>query len=206
MSWTPPGRPSTPMPCLPLPIPGDLVKNGTFRDGLNNWTPSPGPHPLGDNIKSGFYKLRDPKRRGRAGHPGRDHAEDKRGCRRRTIARPEGGYVGLSEQTQGGSVPWRARTLPLRLPSGIETLPARKGEKDMVFWKGFYCLDPEDAAKNPERDRRFPKASGTGISSTSCSSTRNPRPSCSSPSRARDGPAGQGCAREVHLIKSGGKK
>lgn len=167
-----------------LPIPGDLVKNGSFKDGLNGWLPQRDRIASQDVVS---FSLQDKALRitGASG-------KVREGVMQKINADVTGAAslilradVKVIEQTLGGTGT-DGSDAPVALAVGYRDAAGKEVSKDLLFWKGFYAL-PLKSPTRQQLDRRSPRGPGTAISSTSCSSIPSPRLSCSSRSKARDG-------------------
>lgn len=198
-----PGQTFNPDALPPMPIPGDLVQNGAFRDGLNHWTPHRDRVPA-DNIKSFSLKdrvlrIESVESRNREGLMQKinEDVSDVKSL----ILRAD---VLVAEQTQGGLGP-EGKDAPIAIAVGYRDASGREEKKDLVFWKGFYCLEPEDTAKSGE-GQKIPKGEWYRYIFDLMQLDPKPASILFISIEGSGWPGRQGSAREVHLIKSGGKK
>jgi hypothetical protein len=187
----------------PMAIPGDLVKNGAFRKGLNGWTPHRD-REAADNVQSfslkdGVLKIRGAQGKAREGVMQKLGA-DVTGVSS-LILRAD---VQVTEQTSGGLGP-ENKDAPMAIAVGYRTASGKEAARSVVFWKGFYLLPSED----PNRDlegQKVPK--GDWYRYMFDLMQLDPKPAAIEfiSLEGSGWPAREGLIREVHLIKSGGNK
>ncbi|HNY63843.1 MAG TPA: hypothetical protein PKM41_00275 [Deltaproteobacteria bacterium] len=187
----------------PMPIPGDLVKNGAFTDGLNNWTPHRNRVPASDvksfALKDGSLAIGSTQGRDREGVMQKVNADVSDA--KSLILRAD---VKVTEQTQGGTGP-EGRDAPMAIAVGYRDISGRETKKDLVFWKGFYALESD----NPDRDitagQKVPKGDWYRYIFDLMQLDPKPATILFISLEGSGWPSREGWVRNVHLIKSGGK-
>lgn len=125
----------------PLPIPGDLVRNGRFKQGLNHWIPHRDhePHPDIDS-----FSLEDTGLRLYARGP------FKEGLMQRIEADVKDAEalvlradVMVTRQTMGGTGP-TGREAPVAIAICYRNADGEECCGERLFWQGFYALAPAE--------------------------------------------------------------
>ena len=186
----------------PLPIPGDLVRNGSFRDGLNHWTPHRD-RIAADNVRSfslsgGILKIRASQGTSREGVMQNVH-EDVTGASSLILMAD----VMVKEQTQGG-LGSDGRDAPIAIAVAYKVASGKQDTGKPVFWKGFYALPSED----PDKDsggQKVPGGEWHRILFDLMQLDPKPATILFVSLEGSGWPAREGWIRDVHLIKSGGK-
>lgn len=126
-------------------IPGDMVRNGWFSEGLNYWKPHVGYGPSGDwssfSLKDGDLSIFGMKNGERAGFMQIIDADVSDADS--LVLRAD---VKVDKQTLGGTGP-DGRTAPIALSVCYEDVDGAEHCGDQAFWKGFYTLPPEGKGK-----------------------------------------------------------
>ena len=130
----------------PLPISGDLVRNGSFRDGLNHWFPHRD-RVTADDVHT--FSLADGILRIKASEG--NHREGVMQELRADVTDAESvvltADVQVREQTQAGLGP-DGRNAPIAVAVGYSEVPGRKETGNSICWKGFYILASDDPGKD----------------------------------------------------------
>jgi len=187
----------------PVVVPGDLVRNGSFGDGLNHWTPHRD-RVAADNVASvslsdGILRLAASRDDAREGVMQKLHADVTGASSLLLMAE-----VMVKEQTQGGLGP-EGRDAPVAIAVGYRSQSGGGETGGRVFWKGFYALDPE----NPGKETAGRKVSkGRWYRSVVDLMQLDPKPATILflSLEGSGWPAREGWIRDVHLIQSGGNR
>jgi hypothetical protein len=187
----------------PMPIPGDLVKNGSFRNGLNGWTPhrdrSAADNVQSFSLKDGALKIASTQGSAREGVMQKVDA-DVTGASS-LMMRAD---VKVTEQTSGGLGP-EGRDAPIGIAVGYRDAAGREASRNLVFWQGFYAA----ASDNPDRDmagQKVPKGDWYRYMFDLMQLDPKPATILYIWLEGSGWPSREGWIRDVHLIKSGGKK
>jgi len=186
-----------------LPIPGDIVKNGSFRDGLNSWLPHRG-RTVSQDVTS--FALQDKALRitGTSG-------KVREGVMQKINADVSGAAslflradVKVTEQTLGGTGP-EGIDAPIAIAVGYRDSSGKEARKDLLFWKGFYALSPEEPNKTAS-GQKVPKGAWYRYIFDLMQLDPKPATILFISLEGSGWPAREGWISEVHLIKSGGDK
>jgi hypothetical protein len=186
-----------------MPIKGDLLKNGSFKDGLNYWVPHRDRRKA-DNVKTfslseGILKIRSEKENTREGIMQEINADVKDAASVVLMA-----DVMVKEQTEAG-LGSNGSDAPIAIIVGYKDTEGEEDSKTIEFYKGFYSLKPEDEGK--KQDGQYVQKDQWYRNIFDLMQL-DPRP-VSIQYIALEGsgwPAREGWIRDVHLIKSGGEK
>jgi hypothetical protein len=131
-----------------MPIKGDLVKNGSFKEGLSYWVPHRDRIPA-DNVKTfslsdGILKIKATNENAREGLVQEINTDVKGAASIVLMA-----DVMVKEQTQAGLGP-DGKNAPIALVVGYKDAAGLDNNSTLVFFKGFYSLKSEDTDKNPD--------------------------------------------------------
>jgi hypothetical protein len=186
-----------------VPIPGDLVRNGAFRNGLNHWVPHRD-YVASDEVQS--FALQD-----RSLRLSRASGVAREGLLQRIDADVSGATslilsadVKVTEQTLGGTGP-AGRDAPVAIAIGYADAAGREAQKEILYWKGFYYLSPVE----PNRDddgQKVPR--GAWYRYMVDLTQLEPRPAVVLflSLEGSGWPVREGWVREVHLIRTGGRE
>lgn len=180
----------------PLPIPGDLVENGSFRDGLNHWTPCRERAPA-EKVESFALKERTLQIKGTEKDVREGVMQKMSVDVSKTAALILRADVMVVEQTQGGLGP-AGRNAPIAIAVGYKDASG----KDGLFWKGFYSLAPDDPAQNKD-GQKVPKGKWYRCLFDLMQLDPKPAEVLFIALEGSGWPVREGWVREVHLIKSG---
>jgi hypothetical protein len=186
-----------------MPVKGDLIKNGSFKDGLSHWTPHRDRMPE-DNVKTfslseGILKIKAADENVREGLM-QEIGTDVKGAASVVLMAD----VMVKKQTQAGLGP-DGKDAPIAIAVGYKDSAGGDNSKTLIFYKGFYSLKPEEKDKNSDgqlviRDQWYRNIFDL--------MQLDPKPvSIQYISIEGSGwPAREGWIRDIHLIKSGGKE
>lgn len=125
-----------------LAIPGDLVHNGWFTQGLNYWQPHRDyeidPEVTGFSLTKDGLRLFSTVSHEREGVMQQFDADVSDA--ETLILRAD---VRVDAQTLAGTGP-DGREAPIAISIGYETDTGKQSTEQHIFWQGFYCLDPEE--------------------------------------------------------------
>jgi hypothetical protein len=128
-----------------VPIPGDIVKNAWFQEGLNHWHPHRDYEISQDvgsfSLHQEGLRIWSPSKRGREGIL--QTLDTDVTDADRLILRAD---VRVTRQTLGGTGPF-GRDAPVAVAVCYEDLNGTPHCKDDAFWRGFYSLEPEEPNK-----------------------------------------------------------
>lgn len=183
-----------------LPIPGDLIQNGRFKDGLNAWTPHRDYRPV--KASDAFALLTEGLRlsggQGRAGIMQRINA-DVTGAAA-LILRAD---VRVNRQTQGGTGP-DGREAPVAIAVCYTDAAGREHCRGSGFWRGFYALAPEEPNGNAN-GQKVPQGMWYRFIFDLMQLTPPPKTIHSVALEGAGWPEREGWVREIHLIRTAGK-
>lgn len=185
-----------------LPIPGDLVRNGSFRNGLTFWTPhrdrTAAEHVQSFSLSDGILKIRASEGNHREGVMQELQADVTDAASVILMA-----DVQVREQTQGGLGP-EGRDAPIAVAIGYRDSSGKEDIRKSIFWKGFYALASEDPDTDSE-GQMVPK--GQWVRTIFDLMQLEPKPATILfiSLEGSGWPAREGWIRDVHLIKSGGR-
>lgn len=186
-----------------LPIPGDLVKNGSFKDGLNSWLPHRDRIASQDvtsfSLHDNALKITGSSGKGREGVMQKIGADVKGMAT--LILRAD---IKVTEQTLGGTG-LNGSDAPIAIAIGYRDAAGKEVSKDLLFWKGFYALSPEEPNK-AKAGQKVPKGSWYRCIFDLMQLDPKPATILFISLEGSGWPAREGWIREVHLIKSGGEK
>ena len=125
-----------------MAIPGDLVQNGWFTQGLNYWKPHRN-YEVSQDVKTfsldkdglSIFSSTSHEREGIIQQLDVDVSEADT-----LILRAD---VRVDTQTLGGTGP-QGRQAPIAIAIGYETGTGESAAKERIFWQGFYCLEPKE--------------------------------------------------------------
>ncbi len=190
---------------LPLmPIKGDLVKNGSFRDGLSYWTPHRDRIPADDvktfSLADGILKIRATIENTREGVMQEIGADVKGAASVILMA-----DVMVKEQTQAG-LGTKGTDAPVAIAVGYKD-SSGGDNKTLVFYKGFYSLKPEDRDNISEGEGQL-VLKDQWYRNIFDLMRLDPKPVYIEyiSLEGSGWPAREGWIRDIHLIKSGGKE
>jgi len=198
-------RPSLAIDQQPLPvfpIPGDLVQNGWFKDGLNHWSPHRNYAVSSDvnsfSLQEQGLRIASAKGQNREGILQRIDA-DVSGAQS-LILRAD---VKVTRQTLGGTGP-DGRQAPVAIAVCYEDINGKEHCRDTLFWRGFFALAPEGPNQSVN-GQKVPE--GVWYRYIYDLMQLDPKPkSIKFISLEGSGwPEREGWVREVHLIKGGEK-
>jgi len=185
-----------------IPIPGDLVRNGSFRNGLNHWAPHRD-RTAAENVQSisladRILKIKASQGNTREGVM-QDIHEDVTGASSLLLMAD----VLVKEQTRGGLGP-DGRDAPIAIAVAYKVASGKEDTRKLFFWKGFYALPSEDLEKD-SGGQMVP--GGQWYRTTFDLMQLEPKPATILfvSLEGSGWPAREGWIRDVHLIKSGGK-
>jgi hypothetical protein len=186
-----------------MPIKGDLVKNGAFKDGLNYWQPHRN-RIVADNVKTfslsdGILKIKASNESDREGLM-QDINLDVTGAASVVLMAD----VMVKEQTLGGLGPY-GRDAPIAIAIGYKDASGEEKSRSLVFYKGFYCLKPENADEKIDGQEVLKDQWYRNIFDLM---QLEPKPVFIQyiSLEGSGWPVREGWIRDVHLIKSGGKE
>lgn len=125
-----------------MPIKGDLISNGSFKEGLSDWLPHRD-RILADDVKTfflseGILKIRANDQNVREGIM-QEIDEDVSGAASVVLMAD----VLVKEQTQAGLGP-KGADAPVAIAVGYKDASLNDNDKALIFYKGFYSLKSED--------------------------------------------------------------
>jgi hypothetical protein len=190
-----------PMPVPP--IPGDLVRNGWFRDGLNYWNPHRN-YTISNEVQS--FSLQDQSLK-LSGSSKRDHEgvlqkidADVTGCTSLILSAD----VRVTKQAMGGTGP-EGKDAPVAISIGYEDTASTNNLKDTIFWKGFYTLEPQQPNK-AVNGQKVPEGAWYRYIFDLMQLEPKPKVIRFISLEGSGWPEREGWVREVHLIKTGVKQ
>ncbi|MEW6720219.1 MAG: hypothetical protein AB1346_07205 [Thermodesulfobacteriota bacterium] len=186
-----------------LPAPGDLLRNGSFRDGLNHWTPHRERVAAEDvrsfSLADGVLKIRAPRENAREGVMQHVNA-DVSGAASVVLAAD----VQVREQTQGG-LGAEGRDAPIAVAVAYRGASGGEESAGRIFWKGFYALERERPGGDAD-GQKVPRGQWHRVSIDLMQLDPKPATILFISLEGSGWPSREGWVRNVHLIKSGVEK
>jgi hypothetical protein len=186
-----------------MPIKGDIVKNGSFKDGLSYWVTHRDRLQADDvktfSLSDGILKIKAADENAREGLMQEINTDVKDAASVVLMA-----DVMVKEQTQAGLGP-DSKDAPIAIAVGYKDAAGNDNSETLVFYKGFYSLKPEEKDKTIDgqlviRDQWYRNIFDL--------MQLEPKPVFIQyiSIEGSGWPAREGWIRDIHLIKSGGKE
>lgn len=187
-----------------MPIQGDLIKNGSFKEGLSYWVPHRERIEANDvktfSLSDGILKIKATNQNAREGLMQEINAEVNGAPSVVLMA-----DVMVKEQTQAG-LGQDGKDAPIAIAVGYKDAAGNENNDTLVFYKGFYSLKPEGEDKNLDNGQMV--IMDQWYRNIFDLMQLDPKPIFIQyiSLEGSGWPAREGWIHDIHLIKSGGKE